>query len=67
MVKVTLDGQHEMKALSLDPSLLQESHEVIEDVIIAAYHDARGKIENLMKKEMANIAQEMGLPQDVAE
>lgn len=67
MAKVTLNGQHEMKAISLDPSLLQETREVIEDVVIAAHQDAKRKIDELIQKEMATIAQDIGLPNSIEE
>lgn len=67
LAKVTLNGQHEMKALFIDPALLNEPREVIEDVIIAAYQDAKRKVEEIMKKEMSNIAKDIGLPQDLSD
>ena len=65
LVKITLNGQHEMRQLSIDPALLKEPAEVVEGVIIAAYNDAKRKIEELMRKEMSVIAQDIGLPQSI--
>jgi|GEM_PF-439184 len=63
MVEVTINGQHVMTALEIDSSLFKEPVNVVQDVIMAAHKDAVRKLEDLMKKEMATIAQEMGLPQ----
>ena len=46
LVKVTLTGKTEMRALAIDPSLFSEDDvEVLEDLIVTAYHNARGRIE----------------------
>jgi nucleoid-associated protein EbfC len=65
LAKVTLNGQHEMRDLTIDPSLLKESPVVIADVIKAAHQDAKRKVDLLMQKEMTSMAKEMGLPEDV--
>jgi nucleoid-associated protein EbfC len=62
MVKVMLTCQHAAKSIAIDPALLKEPKEVIEEVITAAYNDAKGKVDETMKSEMQRIACEMGLP-----
>lgn len=52
LVKIVLTGQHELKKLTIDPNLLQESKETIESSIIAAYKDARAKVEGQVKQKM---------------
>lgn len=45
MVKVTLNGKFEMKKLELDGSLLNiDEKDILEDLIIAAYNDAKNKL-----------------------
>jgi DNA-binding YbaB/EbfC family protein len=63
MVRVTLSGKSELKALEIDPSLLKpEDKTVIEDLIVAAHNDARAKLEARMAEEMQRMSREMGLP-----
>lgn len=46
LVTVTLSGKFEMKSLKLDPSLIKEGEgEILEDLILAAHNDAKGKVE----------------------
>jgi nucleoid-associated protein EbfC len=63
MVQVTMNGKGEMKALKIDPSLLDPKEvEVLEDLIIAACNDAKAKIEQHMSDEMAKITGGMNIP-----
>lgn len=63
MVRVTLTGKSELKALEIDPSLLKpEDKTVIADLIVAAHNDARAKLEARMAEEMQRMSREMGLP-----
>jgi DNA-binding YbaB/EbfC family protein len=61
MVKVTLTGKGDMKAIKLDPSLMKpEDVEMAQDLIVAAFAEAKGKAE----REAAQMMQEVtaGLP-----
>ncbi len=61
MVSVILNGKGEMKALKIDKSLLADGEvEIIEDLIIAAHSDARGKADREMQDKMAEMT--AGLP-----
>jgi DNA-binding YbaB/EbfC family protein len=63
MVRVTLSGKGDLKALKIDPALLAENEvEVLEDLIIAAHADARTRVEAYMKDEMAKITGGLSLP-----
>ncbi len=63
MVRVQLTARGELKAVSIDPSLLKpEEREILEDLIVAAHQNARAAAEERMKAEMARLASEMGLP-----
>lgn len=53
MVKVTLNGRSEMKKISIDKSLMDaEEVDMLEDLILAAYNDARRKVEVLQEEGM---------------
>ena len=63
LVSVTLDGKGVMKGVSIDPSLLKpEEAEIVEDLIVAASADARGKTETLMKEKMKEVTGGLPLP-----
>lgn len=63
MVKVTVNGKGEMKSLSIDPSLVDPKDvEVLEDLIVAAFNDAKSKVEAHVSEEMGKITGGLGLP-----
>lgn len=63
MVKITLDGKGNLKNVSIDPELLNsEDAEVVEDLIVAAHADAKGKSDAKMQEEMAKLTGGLGLP-----
>ena len=63
MVTVTLAGQGDMKAVSIDPSLFSEDDkEVIEDLIVAAHADAKSKLETAVQEKMKEVTGGLGLP-----
>ena len=63
LVTLTLSGKGEMRALSIDPSLLDPAEgEVVEDLVMAAHHDARRKMEALQQEVMKEAAGGLQLP-----
>jgi nucleoid-associated protein EbfC len=63
MVKITLNGKSDMKKVSIDPSLLKgDDHEILEDLIVAAYNDARAKVEKEASGRMESVTGGMALP-----
>ena len=63
MATVTLNGKGEMRGLKLDPSLISGGDgEVIEDLIVAAFNDAKTKVEALAAEEMSKITGGLNLP-----
>ena len=63
MVKVTLNGKNEMRSVKIDPSLLDPKEtEVLEDLIVAAFNDAKNKVDAHMAEEMAKITGGLQLP-----
>mgnify|MGYP000728029023 FL=1 len=45
MVKVVMTGRHDVRKVTLDPSLMQEDKEFLEDLLAAAVNDAVRKVE----------------------
>ena len=63
LVTVTLSGKGEMKRLSIDPSLFKEDDvEVLEDLIVTAHNEAKGKAEQMMAQKMSEMTQGLPLP-----
>jgi DNA-binding YbaB/EbfC family protein len=63
MVTITLTGKGEMRKIKLDKSLADpEEVEMLEDLILAAYNDARGKVEDHVATEMAKVTGGLKLP-----
>lgn len=63
MVKVTLNGKSEARRVSIDQSLFEEKdREVLEDLILAAFNDARSKAEAANKEKMAELTGGLTLP-----
>ncbi len=63
MVKVTLNGKGEAKKVSIDSSLIKpEEGEIIEDLTVAAFNDAKNRLENKVQEEMAKVTDSLGLP-----
>jgi len=63
MVKVKVSGKGEMKGITIDPSLVDPKEvEVLEDLIIAAFNDAKAKVETHVAEEMGKITGGLNLP-----
>jgi hypothetical protein len=63
LVSVTVNGKGEAKKLKIDPSLCTADEiEVLEDLIVAAFNDAKGRIETLMQAEMQKLTGGLNLP-----
>lgn len=63
MVKVTLNGKGEMRGVRIDPSLMKPGeNEMLEDLLIAAFQDARTKVDAEMQAKMQEITGGLPLP-----
>lgn len=63
LVQVTISGKTEMRALKIDPSLANpQDIEVLEDLIVAAFNDAKAKLDTQMADEMGKVTGGMGMP-----
>ena len=63
LVKVTLNGKMEARAVKIDPSLLKpEDAEVVEDLILAAFQDAKSKAEAALQQKMQEVTGGLPLP-----
>jgi nucleoid-associated protein EbfC len=62
MVKVVMSGRHDVRSVTIDPSVMSEEKDVLEDLIAAAVNDAVRRIEELNKSTMGNLAAGLNLP-----
>ena len=62
LVKVTMNGKHSVISVNVDPSILSEEKDLLEDLVAAAVNDATHKIEKLQEESMSGLGKGMGLP-----
>ncbi len=62
MVKVVMNGRHDVKSVQLDDTLMTEDKEILEDLLAAAVNDAVRKIEENNKSSLSGLAEGMGMP-----
>jgi hypothetical protein len=62
LVKVVMTCKHAVKRVSIDPSLLGEDKDMLEDLVMAAMNDAVAKGEATAQAKMAGFAQGLNLP-----
>jgi DNA-binding YbaB/EbfC family protein len=62
MVKVTMSGKHEVKRVQIEPQVISEDREMLEDLIAAAVNDAVNKVETQTQQRMSNVMSGVALP-----
>jgi DNA-binding YbaB/EbfC family protein len=63
LVSITLSGKGDVRGLRIDETLLKpEQKEIIEDLIVAAYADARRKLESTLQEKMQALTGGLPLP-----
>ncbi len=63
MVKIVLSGKGEARGASIDPSVIDaDDKEMLEDLVVAAINDARGKLDAVMEEEQQKLMGGMKLP-----
>lgn len=62
LVKVLMTGRHEVKRITIDPKLLADDKEMLEDLIAAAANDAVRRIEATTQEKMAGVTAGLPLP-----
>jgi len=61
-VKVIMNGEGELKKIFLSDSILKESKEILEDLIVAAHNDAKLKLKKKTSEEISKITGGVSLP-----
>ncbi len=62
MVKVVMTGRHDVKRVTIAPTLLSEDKDMLEDLVAAAMNDAVRKVEAASQQKMAGVTAGMPLP-----
>lgn len=62
MAKVVMTGKHQVRRVILDPSLITDDKEMLEDLIAAAINDAVQKVERTTQEKMSSLMGGMNLP-----
>ncbi|GMU46880.1 MAG: hypothetical protein AMXMBFR26_16620 [Porticoccaceae bacterium] len=62
LVQVRMTGRHDVRKVSIDPGLLQEDVEILEDLLAAAVNDAVRKVEARQKELLGGLAAGIPLP-----
>jgi DNA-binding YbaB/EbfC family protein len=62
MVKVIMTGKHEAKRVVIDPSLIGDDKDMLEDLVAAAINDAVHKVESTTQQKMSGLMSGMQLP-----
>ena len=63
LVTVTLSGKFDLKSLKIDTTLMRpDEGEILEDLIVAAHNDAKGKVEALMQEKTRELTAGLQLP-----
>lgn len=63
MVTVTLNGKGEMRRVQIDPTLADPNEvEILEDLLVAAFNDAKAKVETHVQEEMGKLTGGLNLP-----
>ena len=62
MVRVTMTGKHEVKRVQIEPQVIGEDREMLEDLLAAAVNDAVHKVESKSQEKMSSLMSGMQLP-----
>ena len=62
MVKVLMTCKHETRRITIDPRLLADDRDMLEDLIAAAFNDAARRVEVTVQEKMAAVTAGMPLP-----
>lgn len=64
MVKVKMNGRHDVVEIKINPTLMEEDVEMIEDLTAAAFNDAVRKVEKTSKEKISQLTAGLNIPTD---
>jgi DNA-binding YbaB/EbfC family protein len=62
LVKITMTCKHDVRRVAIDPSLLGEDRDMLEDLVAAAFNDAVRRVEQVSAERMSKVTAGMPLP-----
>lgn len=62
LVKIVMTGRHDVRRVTIDPSLLQEDKEILEDLLAAAVNDAVRRVEENNRGMLSGLTQGLNIP-----
>ena len=62
LVKVTMTCKHDVRRVAIDPSLLGDDRDMLEDLVAAAFNDAVRRVEQTSTEKMSKVTAGMPLP-----
>jgi len=62
LVKIIMTGRHDVKRVVIDPSLMNDDKEMLEDLLAAAVNDANRRVEETTQNRMSELTAGLGLP-----
>jgi len=65
MVKVVMNGRHDLRKVDIDPALLADDKAMLEDLVAAAVNDANRRVEALSKEKLGSVTAGLDLPPGV--
>ena len=65
LVKVILTGDYELKSITISDEAKKEDQEIINDLIIAAFNNAKEKLKKKSSEELAKITGGLNIPGDI--
>lgn len=64
MLKIEMNGRHDITKVKVSPSLMEEDVEMLEDLIAAAVNDAVRKVEKASKEKISQLTAGLNIPTD---
>ncbi|MCB1619122.1 MAG: YbaB/EbfC family nucleoid-associated protein [Thiothrix sp.] len=62
LVTVVINGRHECRRVSIDPSILEDDRDMVEDLVAAAFNDAVQRLDVTTRERMSSVTSGMQLP-----
>ncbi len=62
MVKVEMNGRHDVRKITINPSLMDEGHEIVGELVAAAVNDAVRKIEKESQRRIGELTSGINIP-----
>jgi hypothetical protein len=62
LVKVFMTGKHDVKKIEIDPGLMKDDKDMLEDLVAAAVNDANRRVETMTQEKMSEFSSGLNLP-----